>query len=72
MGGWDYLQQATVALLSFLHVQVSTARSSQQAVRLRYVEQTHAAAVAQADGQICSAAAAELLPGQEPEIRGSR
>lgn len=63
----EHLQQAAVTLLSFLHVQVSTARSSQQAVRLRDVEQTHPAAVQQADGQICSAAAAELLTRHEPE-----
>lgn len=66
----SYLQQAAVTLLSFLHVQVSTARSSHQALGLRHVEQTHAAAVQQADGQVCGAAAAEQLAGHEPEVRG--
>lgn len=61
-----YLHQAAVTLLALLHVQVPTARPPQQALRLRRVEQTRPASVQQADGQIGSAAAAELLPRQEP------
>ena len=61
-----YLQQAAVTLLALLHVQVPAARPPQQALRQRRVEQTHPAAVQQADGQICGAAAAKLLPRQEP------
>lgn len=63
----EHLQQAAVTLLSFLHIQVSTARPPQQTVRLRDVKQTHAASVQQTDRQICSAAAAELLPRHEAE-----
>lgn len=65
-----HLQQAAVALLSLLHVQVPAARPPQQALWLGHVEETHPAAVQQADGQICSAAAAELLPRQEPDGGG--
>lgn len=67
-----YLQQATVTLLALLHVQVPTARSSQQTVGLRDVEQTHAAAVQQADRQVCGAAAAELLTRHEAEGQRSQ
>lgn len=68
----EYLQQAAVTLLPLLHVQVPAARPSQQTVRLRDVEQTHAATVQQADGQICSAAAAELLTRHEAEGQRSQ
>ena len=61
-----YLQQAAVTLLPLLHVQIPTARSSQQAVWLRDVEQAHPATVQQADGQVGGTAAAELLTRHEP------
>lgn len=61
----EYLQQATVTLLPLLHVQVPAARPPQQPLRPGYIEQTHPAAVQQADRQVGSAAAAELLTGHE-------
>lgn len=60
-----YLQQAAVALLALLQVEVPTASSAQQPLRLRNVEQTHPPAVQQADRQVGRTAAAELLPRQE-------
>lgn len=65
----SYLQQATVTLLPLLHIEVPTARPPQEA--FWHVEQTHPAAMQQADGQICSAAAAELLTGHETDAQRS-
>lgn len=67
----SYLYQPAVTLLPLLHVQVPAAWPPQQALRLWRVKQAHAAAVQQAGGQICGAAAAELLTRQESE-GGSR
>lgn len=60
-----YLQQAAVALLALLQVEVSAASSAQQLLRLWHVEETHPASVQQADRQVGLTAAAELLPRQE-------
>lgn len=60
-----YLQQAAVALLALLQVEVPAASSAQQPLWLRHIKETHPAAVQQTDRQVGLAAAAELLPRQE-------
>lgn len=68
--GRAYLQQAAVALLAGLHVEVAAAWPPQEALGRRHVEQAHAAASQKTDRQVGRAAAAELLTRQEPVVVG--
>ncbi len=63
---FSYIKQATVTLLSFLHVQVPTAWTSQKTLRLRHVKQTHSTTVQETEREIPFTAAAEELTGHKP------